>query len=286
MPQKYRRMADFHEYYSGARTAPYLTIFIGGNHEASNHLFELYYGGWVAPNIYYLGAANVIRFGPLRIAGLTGIWKGYDYRKPHFERLPYNREETGSIYHVRELDVRKLLSLRSQVDIGLSHDWPQGIEFHGDYEWLFRAKRGFETDAYSGKLGSVAAKQCLDRLRPPYWFSAHLHTKYGAILQHDQSGATPETSSRSNADNTLLKTPSPVSSAASHARSDDRQQVSAWQQFHVSAQRDDAEERDNILRDREIQKQAEDKSGTGRNSAMMDIQIAILGRSLGDGRSA
>jgi len=32
-----------------------LTIFIGGNHEASNYLQELPYGGWVAPNIYYLG---------------------------------------------------------------------------------------------------------------------------------------------------------------------------------------------------------------------------------------
>jgi len=177
-------MADFHEYYSGRRVAPYLTIFIGGNHEASNHLFELYYGGWVAPNIYYLGAANVIRLGPVRIAALSGIWKGYDYRKPHIERLPYSQEETGSIYHVRELDVRKLLSLRSQVDIGLSHDWPQGIEWCGDYEWLFRTKRGFQEDANTGKLGSIAARQCLDRLRPPYWFSAHLHTKYGAILTH------------------------------------------------------------------------------------------------------
>lgn len=42
-------------YYSGEKKAPVLTIFIGGNHEASNHLQELPYGGWVAPNIYYLG---------------------------------------------------------------------------------------------------------------------------------------------------------------------------------------------------------------------------------------
>ena len=42
-------------YYSGEKKAPVLTIFIGGNHEASNYLQELPYGGWVAPNIYYLG---------------------------------------------------------------------------------------------------------------------------------------------------------------------------------------------------------------------------------------
>jgi len=42
-------------YYSGEKTASVLTIFIGGNHEASNYLQELPYGGWVAPKIYYLG---------------------------------------------------------------------------------------------------------------------------------------------------------------------------------------------------------------------------------------
>lgn len=33
-------------YYSGEKVAPVLTIFIGGNHEASNHSWELPYGGW------------------------------------------------------------------------------------------------------------------------------------------------------------------------------------------------------------------------------------------------
>uniref|UniRef100_A0AC11DVQ4 Debranching RNA lariats 1 n=1 Tax=Ovis aries TaxID=9940 RepID=A0AC11DVQ4_SHEEP len=54
VPPKYRHMQTFYRYYSGEKKAPVLTIFIGGNHEASNHLQELPYGGWVAPNIYYL----------------------------------------------------------------------------------------------------------------------------------------------------------------------------------------------------------------------------------------
>lgn len=186
VPQKYKELGDFHEYYSGKRTAPYLTIFIGGNHEAGNHLFELHYGGWVAPNIYYLGAANVIRCGPLRIAGMSGIWKGYDFRKPHFERLPYNRDDIQSIYHVRELDVRKLLQIRTQVDLGLSHDWPKQIELSGDYETLFRTKKGFRQDSQDGKLGNQAAKYVLDRLRPAYWFSAHLHVRFVASVQHGE----------------------------------------------------------------------------------------------------
>ncbi|KAH2435195.1 hypothetical protein KXW35_005072 [Aspergillus fumigatus] len=184
VPQKYKAIGDFHEYYSGKKTAPYLTIFIGGNHEASNYLFELYYGGWVAPNIYYLGAANVIRCGPLRIAGLSGIWKGYDYRKPHFERLPYNNDDVQSIYHVRELDVRKLLQIRTQVDLGLSHDWPNRVELCGDHETLFAKKHGFREDSNNGRLGSIAARFVLDRLRPAFWFSAHLHVKFNAVVQH------------------------------------------------------------------------------------------------------
>jgi lariat debranching enzyme len=43
MPEKYRRLGDFAAYYNGTKTAPVPTIFIGGNHEASNYLHELYY---------------------------------------------------------------------------------------------------------------------------------------------------------------------------------------------------------------------------------------------------
>ena len=182
VPQKYRALGDFHQYYSGERAAPYLTLFIGGNHEASNHLFDLYYGGWVAPNIYYLGAANVLRYGPLRIAGASGIWKGYNYRKPHYERAPYSGDDKRSVYHIRELDVRKLLQVRTQVDIGLSHDWPRGIEWKGDSRSLFRFKKHLEADAQKNELGSPAAKYLLDHLRPQYWFSAHLHCKYSAVI--------------------------------------------------------------------------------------------------------
>lgn len=184
VPPKYRAIGDFHEYYSGRRTAPYLTLFVGGNHEASSHLHELYYGGWVAPKIYYAGAANVLRFGDIRIAGLSGIWNGRNYREPHYERVPYTFSETRSIYHVREIDVRKLLLLRNPTDIGISHDWPRGIEWLGDHKALFRKKDLFEADAKAGTLGSIAAKYVLDRLRPTNWFSAHLHCKFAACVNH------------------------------------------------------------------------------------------------------
>lgn len=192
MPAKYREMCDFHEYYSGARTAPYLTVFVGGNHEASNYLFELYYGGWVSKNIYYMGAANILRLGPLRISGLSGIWKGYSYKKPHYERLPYNESDLKSIYHVREIDTRKLLQVRTQVDVCMSHDWPRGVEWKGDWKKLFARKSHFEEDARNGQLGSVAAKLVMDRLRPKWWFSAHLHCKFAGIVEHGEESAEPQ----------------------------------------------------------------------------------------------
>lgn len=212
VPLKFREIGDFHEYYSGVRKAPYLTIFVGGNHEASNHLFELYYGGWVAPNIYYLGAANVVRLGSLRIAGLSGIWKGYNYNKPHHERLPYNQDDVKSVYHVRELDVKKLLQIRTQVDVGISHDWPRGVEWMGNFKALFAKKDLFEADARAGTLGSSAAKYVMDRLRPPHWFSAHLHCKYAAIVKYgDEEVSSLNTKSALNG--TSKTTPEPTKNA-------------------------------------------------------------------------
>lgn len=140
----------------------------------------------MAPNIYYLGAANVVRVGPLRIAGLSGIWKGYNYNKPHHERLPYSQDDVKSIYHVRELDVRKLLQIRTQVDVGISHDWPRGIEWKGNWKALFARKDLFEADARAGTLGSTAAKYAMDHLRPPHWFAAHLHCKFPAVMKYGE----------------------------------------------------------------------------------------------------
>ena len=42
VPHKYRQLKNFHEYVSGKKVAPVITIFIGGNHEASNILQSLY----------------------------------------------------------------------------------------------------------------------------------------------------------------------------------------------------------------------------------------------------
>ncbi len=96
----------------GKKKAPILTIFIGGNHEASNYLRELQFGGWVAENIYYLGSSNMVWVKKgnrqIRIGGFSGIYKDYHFQKGYFEKLPLNDKAKKSIYHVREFDVYKL----------------------------------------------------------------------------------------------------------------------------------------------------------------------------------
>jgi lariat debranching enzyme len=252
MPEKFRKIGDFQEYYSGARVAPYLTIFIGGNHEASNHLSELYYGGWVAPNIYYLGAAGVVRCGPLRIAGVSGIWKGYDYRKPHFERLPYTEDSLRSVYHVRELDVRKLLQIRTPVDLGLSHDWPKLAVYHGDTDSLVRKKPFFFEDIENQRLGSTAAQYVLEHTRPSFWFSAHLHCEFTATIEHDKPEKTAPKLLRKGLPG-LGPAPvaKPVEKTVAKPRGPEvnvnQDKINAWQQYHKVAAVTESEERKKSL---------------------------------------
>lgn len=194
VPPKYQKLNTFYKYYSGETTAPVLTVFIGGNHEASNYLQELPYGGWVAPNIFYMGYAGVLNFGGVRIGGLSGIWKGRDHNRGHFEHPPYNNDTKRSCYHVRNLEVFRLKQLKQPIDIFLSHDWPRGIYHHGDAAGLIRRKTFFKDEINSNTLGSPVAEELLHKLQPNYWFAAHLHVKFAAHVKHkSEAGETKET---------------------------------------------------------------------------------------------
>ncbi|XP_011211914.2 lariat debranching enzyme [Bactrocera dorsalis] len=186
VPQKYLDMCTFYKYYSGELVAPILTIFIGGNHEASNYLQELPYGGWVAPNIYYLGYAGVVKVNGVRIAGLSGIYKGHDYLRGRFEYAPYTDATRTSVYHVRQLEVFRLKQLSGETDIFMSHDWPRGIYNYGNKSQLARFKPHFRDEMDRGQLGSRPCEDLLKMLKPKYWFAAHLHCKFAAVVPHDE----------------------------------------------------------------------------------------------------
>uniref|UniRef100_A0A915PV11 Lariat debranching enzyme C-terminal domain-containing protein n=1 Tax=Setaria digitata TaxID=48799 RepID=A0A915PV11_9BILA len=190
-PKKYRHLQCFHRYYSGELEAPVLTIFIGGNHEASGYLQELPYGGWVAPKIFYLGHASVVRFAGLRIAGLSGIYNKNDYNMSHWERPPFtNYSAVVSIYHVRSIDMFRLKQLKPRdlneqpIDIMVTHDWPAGITDYGDVKQLLRLKPYFEEDLKKNTIGNPASMTLLHELKPRYWLAAHLHCFFVALVPH------------------------------------------------------------------------------------------------------
>lgn len=146
-------------------------------------LFYRFYGGWVAPNIYYLGCSGVVRYKGITIAGMSGIYKRYDYRQGFHERLPFTEDTKRSIYHIREYDVQKLSRITSPT-IMMSHDWPTNIHRYGNHKSLLAKKPHFREDIQKGELGSPPAETLLHSLRPKYWFSAHLHVKFAAFVDH------------------------------------------------------------------------------------------------------
>ncbi|KAJ1815278.1 lariat debranching enzyme [Coemansia sp. RSA 2598] len=186
-PDKYKQIGGFYRYYSGQQQAPIPTIFVGGNHEAGNHLRELYYGGWVAPNIYYMGNSGVVRFGGLRIGGISGIYKDFDFAKGYYERPPFRGHSRSSMHHVRSYEAFKMLQIRRPLDIVVSHDWPQYIERFGDTQELLRRKPFFTAEVERGELGSPVNALLLERLRPAWWFSAHMHSRFEATVDAKDS---------------------------------------------------------------------------------------------------
>lgn len=194
VPNKYKKLGDFHEYYSGKKKIPKLTIFIGGNHEASNYLMTLPYGGWVCDNFYYLGYAGVINYKGLRIAGVSGIHNYRNCNKGRFERMPLDDSSIKSVYHTRRIDIFRLqlLSKRAEennpIDVFLSHDWPARIYEHGNKEQLLRFKPAFRADMQSRDgLGSPITQPLIYQLKPKRWFAAHLHCRFYAKVEHDRS---------------------------------------------------------------------------------------------------
>jgi lariat debranching enzyme len=75
------------------------------------------------------------------------------------------------------------------IDIMMSHDWPRGIAYHGDLPRLLQRKPFFRRDIETGELGSPANEELLNTLRPRYWFAAHLHVKFDALVRHNNSVA-------------------------------------------------------------------------------------------------
>jgi len=186
VPEEHKEMKDFRKYYLGEKQAPVTTLFIGGRSEPWNLLREHYFGGWVAPRVYYMGCAGVIRIGPLRIAGISGSFSPADYFRGHHECPPFTEDTKRTVGHVREWDASRLEKLQEPVDIVISYDWPRGIWKHGNYEDIFANDHSgdLKREMDGNTLGSPAAMDMLKKLRPPFWFAAKLNVKFPALMPH------------------------------------------------------------------------------------------------------
>jgi lariat debranching enzyme len=166
-----------------------------------------YHGGWLAPNIYYLGGSGCVRLNGIRIAGASGIFKNQDYNLGHFERIPYDNSALRSVYHVRAYDVLKLSLLSPGPEIFISHDWPEGIYRYGDTAALLNTKPFFKQDIAKGELGNPHMMDVLKALKPSWWFSAHLHVRFQAEYDHIGEGVSDWGKVRGGARSTPISAP-------------------------------------------------------------------------------
>ena len=184
VPPKYKQMGDFHEYYEGKKKAPYLTIFIGGNHEASNVLHHMFYGGYICENMYYLGNCGCIHLNSLTIVGISGIFNEHDeFKTFHY---PANEQDMYSLFHTRSYvsEMINKLGNTEGIDIVLSHDWPQGIVMNGNYRQLYKIQPHLKKDGEF--LGSPIHKNILNQTYPHYWIASHLHCSYECLSNNTQ----------------------------------------------------------------------------------------------------
>jgi lariat debranching enzyme len=218
-PEKYKVMGHFRDYYERKKLAPILTILIGGNHEAVNSLRESHFGGWLAPNIYFLGQAGSIfvRKGgaSLRISGCSGIYNASDFKYcTRLERYPLRGKDRITAYHTKQVDLFRLELLArinlmqieqpeqygegySSFDIFMSHDWPKGkadshsdMALYGSMKELLTYKPFLQKEIESRSFGSAPLLRVLEVAKPNYWFSAHMHVKYAALYPHQSDRYT------------------------------------------------------------------------------------------------
>ena len=159
-PAKYRDLGDFPIFARGEAQFPWPIYFIGGNHEPYGFLETLPDGGQIAPNCTYIGRANAVEIGELKVAGLSGIFQPHLFNAMRLDVSQFGRKSNKDWIGWNESDIEKLLNL-GRADIFLLHEWP--IEF-GDNQ------RHFTAVAARGWI-----ELALESLQPSLIFCGHLH---------------------------------------------------------------------------------------------------------------
>ena len=167
-PAKYRDLGDFPVFARGAAQFPWPLYFIGGNHEPYGFLETLPDGGEIATDCHYIGRANAVQIGELKVAGLSGIFQPHLFSETRPNIAQFGSKSNKDWIGWNESDIEKLLNL-GRADILLLHEWP--IEFSDN-------QRHF-ADAAARQWIELA----LESLRPQLIFCGHLHWRARSAIR-------------------------------------------------------------------------------------------------------
>jgi len=156
-PKKYRQLGDFHKYFSGEKSAPIPTFFVGGNHENYDYLDFHYPEGFeVALNIFYLGRSGVKDISGLRIGYFSGIESSRYFDTPRkFSsengKVHSNKSRRKAMYY-NEDELSKLYG--EKMDILVAHEFPKMNLLDGEPNHVDDLVR---------------------KVKPVHFFAGHLH---------------------------------------------------------------------------------------------------------------
>lgn len=186
-PLKYHKLGTFYKIYNGETRLPCPAIIIGGNHEASDLLHQLPFGGWIAPNVFYIGRACQLIVGDVLISGISGLYKTENYYTKVNETFPLRTVgDMHTAYAFRAFSDFQLFGLKS-TQIMLSHDWPSQIpsKFGGKY-MMNRRKDLVEADKQN-TFGLPMGMKLIEAIKPSTWFASHHHINFHAQINKDTS---------------------------------------------------------------------------------------------------
>ena len=122
-----------------------------------------------------------------------------------------NENHKRSVYHVREFELFKLSQISGEIDIVMSHDWPESVEQYGDQKKLLEIKPEFIKSIEQKTLGSPQYFRLLKDLKPKYWFSGHMHVYFTAIVNHLDSKFVEEKNLQINDNQQTIESPPEIS---------------------------------------------------------------------------
>lgn len=166
-PQKYRKLGDFPDFYTGKAVFPWSVWFIAGNHEPYGFIDQIPQGGKIANNCYYLGRVGTVTLSGLKVVGVSGIYDPeiFETERPDISLI--GESSRKKYVGFTEAEITQGIDF-SSADILLLHDWPSGIINPTE-----AAKFGWVRE-----VGNEYARLLVEFLQPKLVLCGHMHQSY------------------------------------------------------------------------------------------------------------